>query len=293
MRDCERLLSFLGYSDLTETQPEHTKTVVERELSSALTPLQASFLKDGVLIIENFLTKPLMDAYCQIRERLPKDRQHEDNYYGGWAYPTPFMVYDELRDLALSTQLAQLLKELIGETMGLNLSLTGWQSTQRDFHADQYLNPRGLWSKYLAVWFALDDIDKDAGPFEFVRGSHTWPVLTRDKLFQYLSPEEQASPDWPTFTQDAVARMCKEEIERRGGLIEQFVPKKGTILIWHSNLIHRGSVPKDGNLLRKSLICHYSSVQTRRLIDMPKVLQHKGQGFYFDLPTNGRVRPKL
>lgn len=285
-------LDSVTYDDLTEVQPEHTKTVLERGgHTQELSKNQAKFLRDGYVIVEDFLPARLIEHYCRIREQLPKDLNEKDNYWGGWHYPTPFMVIEELRDMACSSPLSALLKSLVGEPMGLNLSLTGWVSTQRNWHSDNYLNPRGLGSKYLAVWFALDDIRPDSGPFEFISGSHTWPVLTQEKLFSYLTPEERSSPHWPTFTQDRVAKVCEEEIAKRGGKIEQFIPKKGSILIWHSNLVHRGSVPRNPNILRKSLICHYSSVQTRRLLDMPKFLTHKGQGHYFDLAIAGSVKP--
>ena len=34
---------------------------------------------------------------------------------------------------------------------------------------------------YLAVWMALDDIGPETGPFQFIPGSHRWPVLRRDQ----------------------------------------------------------------------------------------------------------------
>lgn len=285
-------LESLSYADLSEAQPEGTKTTLERGgLTQELSKNQEKFLRDGYVIIEDFLPSRLIEHYCRVRETLPKDLNAKDNYWGGWHYPTPFMDHEELRDVACSSALSSLLRSLVGEPMGLNLALTGWVSTQRNWHSDQYLNPRGLWSKYLAVWFALDDIHEGAGPFEMVPGSHLWPVLTQEKLFSRLTEEEKRSPHWPTFTQSHIARVCENEFADRGSVVEKFTPRKGSILIWHSNLIHRGSVPKHEGLLRKSLICHYSSVPTRRMLDMPKVLTHQGQGSYFDLPTTGSVKP--
>src|SRR5690606_30331182 len=105
-------------------------------------------------------------------------------------------------------------------------------------------------------------------PFEFVAGSHLWPCLRRGKLFQYLTPEERQSPDWPTFTQFDVARACEGEMKKRGSKFSRYLPKKGDVLIWHSNLLHRGSPPYNPDRERRALICHYSSILHR--IDMNK-----------------------
>ena len=54
----------------------------------------------------------------------------------------------------------------------MHLNLTGWVSTERNWHQDDYLNP------FINSWYgrlvALDKISADAGPFEYVPGSHKW-----------------------------------------------------------------------------------------------------------------------
>lgn len=288
-------LGILSYADLTEPQDPKTMTHVERGFYHRGDDLysneQFNFLRDGVCRYS--LPSSLVGDYRYYRETaLPKHHSHPSNYWAGWHYPTPFMLHEPLRDLALCRPLINKINHLIGEVMGLNLALTGWVSTQRNWHSDAYLNPKELGSRYLAVWIALDDIDPDSGPFEYVAGSHRWPTLTRDKLFSHLTPEERASPHWPTFTQGQVARMCEEEIKRRDAEVTRFIPTKDECLIWHSNLVHRGSVPKEPSLLRKSLILHYSGVNTRTKIDMPKYKTHKDiDQIYFDLPTDGAVKP--
>ena len=47
--------------------------------------------------------------------------------------------------------------------MLLHLALTGWISTQRDWHQDDYLNPPFVANWYAAVWMALDDISAESG----------------------------------------------------------------------------------------------------------------------------------
>lgn len=282
------------WSDLTEQQPAETFTPVETLASKSqadhMTPLQRQFLEEGVLHLPNFLSPAVMQDYLRVRNELPMERSARDNFWGGWSFPTPYMICDELKQLGLNKALMSTLQHVIGYEMGLHLCLTGWVSTERDFHQDTYLNPPNLWSHYAAVWIALEDIHPDSGPFQYVPGSHTWATLRQQKLFSYLTTEQKSSPHWPTFTQKEVARVCEEEIARRGAAVKTYLPKKGDVLIWHANLVHRGSEPKNRDLLRKSLICHYSAVEKR--VDMPMTKRDPvTNGVYFDLPVAGSVRP--
>ena len=283
MKPLAARLTGLTFDALSAPQPEESTTAIERKPFAELTALQQQWRTDGLVILRNFIPAVLRDAYSAARERiLPKDRTAPDNYWHGWRYAYPYLACEELKELALHRPLTTVLRELIGDEMGLHLTLTGWISTERNFHQDTYLNPSDLWSYYLAAWIALDDIHADSGPFQFVRGSHTWNVLRREKLFSHLTREERESPMWPTFTQEWVSQACEREIERRGARVEEFVPNGGDVLIWHSNLIHRGSVPRNENLVRKSLIAHYSSIERRS--DMHDLRVHTNGSRYFHFP---------
>ncbi len=277
-------LGGVSFGDLSEPQPEDTKTRIERTPMAELSDLQRQWREDGVVVLPNFLPAEMRQAYCEERERmLPRSRIKRDNFWGGWHYPYPYMVSPALKQLALYRPLTEVLREVIGDELGVHLALTGWVSTERNFHQDTYLNPPDLWSHYVAVWMAMDDIHPDSGPFQFVRGSHNWDVLRRDKLLAYLTPEEPAQPGWPSFTQEWVSKACEAEIAKRGATVEEFIPKGGDVLVWHSNLIHRGSQPRNPKLLRKSLICHYSSI-ARRSDFGDCLVKHDNGSHYWSFP---------
>ncbi len=281
MQNQFKLPDGIGWDDLTEAQPELTKTVIETMRPSDLADLQRAFIDDGVVVINSGgFPDDLIDSYCEAREKLPKVRSKKNNFWDGWHHPTPYLDCPAMLNLATFPPLQKILMALIGEPMGLHLALTGWVSTQRNWHQDTYLNPAFLWSKYIAVWFALDDITDDMGPFEFVRGSHKWKALRQDRLFNYMEPELRNDPNWPTVTQKEVARICEAEIDKQGQPVERFIAKKGDVLIWHSNLMHRGSEPKNPLALRKALICHYSSILSR--FDMMNLKRNQENGsLYF------------
>ena len=161
--------------------------------------------------------------------------------------------------------------------MAVNLALTAWVSTTRTWHQDDYLNPPYMNAWYVAVWMALDDIHPDCGVFEFVPGSHCWPLMRGEKIRALLPPEHQVG-NWPWHAEEMVTPVFDAKIAETSLPIRQFLAKKGDVLIWHGRLAHRGALPKVKDTLRPSLIAHYSSIVHRT--EMPLHRRHKDWGYY-------------
>jgi hypothetical protein len=201
---------------------------------------------------------------------------------GGWPDCTPYMRHPGILD-ALAP-LAGRLESMFGEPMGVHLNLTGWVSTQRDWHQDGYLNPDTTQDYYAAVWLALDDIHADAGPFQWVPGSHrTHDPIRQDAMLDALGVSP-ADHTWPKQSERILTPMF--EAMYPGGVeahAVDYLPRTGDALIWHARTLHRGSPPKDRDRLRPALIAHFSGIHHRP--DMPPAVQHPAGGWYF--PING------
>ncbi|MCB8873715.1 phytanoyl-CoA dioxygenase family protein [Acidisoma silvae] len=252
--------------------------------TTLLTPEQLSWRQDGVVELKGFLPDDLVDAYSAVRSKLD---------HVGWLYATPYLDVPEMRDLALYPPLMAVMESLIGEPLMLHLALTGWISSGRTWHQDDYLNPPHVASWYIAIWIALDDIHPDSGPFEYLPGSHHWPLLRRDLVMAHLTDEELQRKEkltghnsWEKYAERFVTPAVDRKIEESGLPIRRFLGKKGDVLIWHGALMHRGSVANISHMPRKSLITHYSGVNHRH--DMPNRAQHEGGGTYvlFDRPAS-------
>ena len=250
---------------------------------AALTPEQLEWRRDGVVTLRGFLPEPLIDAYVARRAR------NDDP--GGWSLPTPYMHVAELRELALYPPLMAVMEGLIGEPLLLHLALTGWRSTQRAWHQDDYLNPPFVSSWYAAVWMALGDVGPECGPFEYLPGSHRWPLMRLEKVKSYLTGEELArrepksgNNEWPKYAERYVTPAVEAQIAATGLPMRQFLAKKGDVLIWHGRLMHQGSLPADPHAERRSLITHYSGVNHRP--DMARRARSATGGEYalFDHP---------
>lgn len=239
---------------------------------------QVEWSANGFLILRNFIPAYLIDAYVA--------RYEADNGKGaqvGYKSNTPYMQVDEIKDLALYAPLMEILAGLIGESMGMSLNLCNWVSTERNWHQDDYLNPPEVNGHYLACWFALDDIPPDSGVFEFVPGSHRWPVMRGEKVRALLEPHERNDPNWPRTAERFLDEVFESEIEKRAAQVYNWSDaKKGDVLIWHSWLAHRGTKPKQPGLLRKSLIAHYSGINHRPDMQKPLLWENgESKGYYF------------
>lgn len=260
------------YDEISEELSEEEKLPLFRgnpykgpnALTQQPTLLQDEWRRDGYVILRDFIDHEAIRQYCM--------RWRFDNK--SWQPNTPYMHVEEIKDLCLPRKLMDVLASLVGSEVAMNLNLTNWVSTERNLHQDDYLNPRHVNNNYAAVWFALDDIHPDSGPFEHFPGTHLWPSIRQERLFQFYEPHVATRPEWPQLTEPIVVRAIEDKLKAEGLTSEFFVPAKaGDCLIWSGTLIHRGSVPRVRGLERRALICHYSSIRHR--LDMPHVGQHK------------------
>jgi Phytanoyl-CoA dioxygenase (PhyH) len=271
------------YSAIDPAERPYLDRQLSRKEYQALDDQQRFWYDNGYLVLPGFMPDALIDAYCKVRETLDRP--------GGWG-PVPYLYYDEIKDFCLYPPLRHVLEKLLGDKVILHLNLTGWVSTSRNWHQDEYLNEECVKGSYLAVWTALDTIDPNSGPFEFFPGSHKWRVLNqkkiRDKLPEFEAAQRGQPGDqghWASYSQDFVSQASEVYAKSMGGQVKQFLGKRGDVLIWHSCLLHRGSEPKVPGTLRKSLIAHYSGQKNRTDFPANETLTHAPSGgLYQDFP---------
>lgn len=238
----------------------------------------ADWERDGVLHLPGLIPSGVIDAYVEARLKLLRGTP---KWRTGWNDPTPYLRVPTMLALACYRPLTKAIYPLIGREPGLHLCLTGFQSTERAWHQDRYLNPESVGERYIAAWIALDDVHEDAGPFQYIPGSHRWPVIEREKVWAGMRARGQdpGKPTWPSDSERWVGDACVEEILRNGAEAKSFLGKRGDVLLWHASLIHRGSRPANPVLERRALIAHYSGVDARP--DMPNIRQLDNGSSYF------------
>lgn len=195
---------------------------------------------------------------------------------GGWPDTCPYMRHPEILDLV--APLAGTLDELIGEPAGMHLNLTGWVSTERDWHQDSYLNEPEVGDHYAAVWIALGDVHPDSGPFQYVPGSHRWPQVTRELIGRHLDIDD---PTWPKQSERILSPLFADAIAEVGVQPVTYLPERGDVLIWHGRLLHRGSLARRPGMHRPGFIAHFSGIHHRPR--MPAAVEYRGGGWYFPI----------
>jgi hypothetical protein len=273
------------FSDISEQYPENLSALLDQNSVQLknLTEDQRHWRDRGYIIKRNFIPHSLIDEYLELRRRLD---------LGDSLFPDchPHLYSSAIRDMCCSRELHYLLVDLIGEEMGLHFSLNGFKSSERGWHQDDYLNPGDSMARYLAIWMAMGDIHPDSGPFEFIPGSHKWPCLTRKKVWSLVVPELRSEErfDWCYAAEYPVNRSVENYMTEQGVPPLRFDAKKGDILIWHSKLMHRGSIPKNPFLSRPSLISHYSPIRTRRDIG-GEITRHGNGGYFWEFSATGEA----
>ena len=263
----------LTLEDLTEpSPPDEELAPLDRSDASPADELQEHWREHGWILLPSLLPDELLDAYVQAWLKVNNVRTGKSR----WP-ECAYMHLPAVMDLCLYEPLVDALGPLVGGKVGLHLCLTGWRSTTRDWHQDDYLNPPAVNSWYAAAWIALADIHPDAGPFQYIDGSHRWPRLRRHKVLRALDLDA-SDPAWPSKTERYLTKLVEHEIERRGATPTTADLRKGDVLIWHGCLYHRGTRPRNPTLERRVCIAHYSAVQKRW--DMQPWEPH-GDGFYF------------
>lgn len=259
----------IGFDDLSEMPaPRHLPPLDRPGVDlSTLSADQRSWVRNGVVIKKKFIPDDLLDPYIARREAY---RPGTREYTEGWPQPNCYEGLPELRRVALYTPLMTLLEDLVGEPMLFHLALTCFVTSNRGWHQDDYLNPEFINTWYAAVWIALDTIVPESGPFEYVEGSHRWPLMRGSKVKRFLTREELERKEeisqlnqWPKYAERFVNPAIDRKIETEGLPIVSYLPEKGDVMIWHSRLMHRGAVAKIHNTPRKSLITHYSGINHR------------------------------
>ena len=257
--------------------PQHVMQPTSRNgtHSPDLTRLQRDWIRNGAVILRNFVPEDKIQAYFKLRDRLNLGRAQ---FSRDWA----FLDHPELADMVANPKLAETLKHITGEDMGIGFVLSGLHSSQRGWHQDDYLNTEELKGRYLAVWIALEDLDESAGSFEYIPGSHRWLCLRRKKTTKFLDNRidwDAFHPRWAIYAEPFINSIAERNILEKDAMTQRFYAKKGDVLIWHGCTYHRGRTP-ESDKPRHSLIGHYSSVDIQlKLADVYKgVIQHGGNG---------------
>lgn len=131
----------IPFADLVEFPEEALLPPLDRSNvdENTFSADQRAWRRHGVVIKRGFLPDTLLDPY--IARRAAYRRPGAADNLRGWPFGFACMIVPEMRDVALYPPLMDLLRNLVGEEMIFHLTLTRWDTTGRQWHQDDYLNP--------------------------------------------------------------------------------------------------------------------------------------------------------
>ena len=160
--------------------------------------------------------------------------------------------YPAVRELWLHPTIMRMLSLIFGEPAKPCQSLTYVFGSEQQYHQDTiHLTPFPA-GRMCGVWTALEDVAPDSGELIVYPGSHR----ERRVYMQDAGVAKVRNEDWTEFG-EKVAPIWEGMLVNGGYRREVYRPKAGTVLIWHENLMHAGSVRQERSRSRRSIVGHY------------------------------------
>lgn len=233
-----------------------------------------NFVKYGYIVFENAIEEHEIDAFNSFTEQLWANRpsdirvqtgngEYKDISQVGERQPLVKLLdlYAKSphgRKLSFNSKVTNFLRYIFEEDVLAFQSLTFQVGSTQACHKDgsYVVVERPL--EFAASWIALEDVHKDSGELEYYPQSHRFI----DKDFpggrMHWNPSLDGHPVHDEFLSD-IHRNAKNS----GIQLEKFLPKKGTVFIWHPGLAHGGAQIKNDKLTRKSYVTHYCPISNK------------------------------
>jgi hypothetical protein len=250
-------------------RPDASAAIERRLAAGEIARSQAVWLekwvRDGYAVFPQILPPELAEAINADVEvlhaahrHLPLDelkKRFENVYVHSAAVRAALMLPDLLArlDLILGT------RALPHQTLNLPVS------SQQAAHSDQILMTTHPLGYTLAAWFALEDIQADSGPLVIYPGSHRLPHLSAREVGIPRGVSEQ---ECARIYDQRYYALVEREIRRHGFEPVPFLPRRGDVLVWHSNLLHGAQRITRTGATRRSLVAHYFGAGVEHYSDL-------------------------
>jgi hypothetical protein len=219
-------------------------TAPERELLRA-------FVEDGYVVLPMTLEESLLGQLD--RELADAVARKVDGYEFGTSQRIVNLHqrYAGVKALWRHPQILRYLELIFEAPPRPCQTLTYVFGSEQDPHQDTiHLTP--FPAGYMCgVWVALEDVRPDSGELEVFPGSHRLP-----RVYMSAAGCAKVEDDWTEFSGKVVARY-RAMLAEGGFARVSYRPKRGTVLVWHENLLHGGGKRIDPSLTRRSIVSHY------------------------------------
>lgn len=246
------------------------------------------FKENGFVVLEKAIEDELLDKYIESwnRDNSAKFDQHGNNF--GWSTEFEYLNHSEVMDIMCHPVINQFFTDL-QIAVALHRVDTWGTSSEKPWHQDSTFTNPNAYNNYIGAWVAAENVHEQAGPFQLIPKSHKWEFDKHSVYFGENSGEIIDGRWVNTYLQKEIESHSDQEPFT-------FLGKKGDVLIWHGNLLHRALIPTDKTIMRRAVIGHYTNTfhceeakdedyfsAMLALLANPKTKQWGKGCYYFDL----------
>lgn len=239
----------------------------------------ANFIQNGFVVLRPGHDEALLDRAVEDVETLwarrPDDLLGAHGSQNG-GRPQPVSLFPEefrtqpgcrlldahshsqsLAKLVADAHVMSFIEMMMEEEPVATQSLYFSYGSNQSLHRDPWFVVTTPIANLFASWLALEDVTAKAGPLRYVPGSHRLPyspLNTGDIVFHDPSVRQDE--------REAHIHKMHEGIRDSGLVVEEFLPQKGEVLIWHSSLVHGGAPVSDSAASRNSFVVHYDAMSS-------------------------------
>ena len=178
--------------------------------------------------------------------RRARMREHSDWRIHGFHY-----LNAPARRLYASPRLLALATRLFGRQARPFAAINFMKGSRQHLHQDMGVFHIYPWNWLIGAWIACEDIRADAGPLVFYPGSHRadfFPGFTDYPQTNLRTADEALAAAYQEYVDEVAGRYPRQE----------FLPRKGQVLLWHGMLVHGGAPVARPGTSRKSMVIHYT-----------------------------------
>jgi len=215
-------------------------------------------IEKGYTVIDLSEFNSVFDSISKEIELLVKTNEVKKNpdYYHYNDSPRVIEAWKRINDISKIANEAKIINFLyiLYQKKPIPFSTINFiKSTEQPLHSD-YIHFSSIPERYLAgCWFALEDINIDAGPLQLVPKSHKLPIVTLKDLGASVPKNLIHLKKNNTLYEDYV----KAQIKDLDMVVDSPKLKKGDCLVWAANVLHGAPKIKNNSLTRKSMVIHY------------------------------------
>lgn len=233
--------------------------LADNRIDEADAQLCHNWIEDGCVVVRGlFDARTLDNAWKDYERAIANSRvvpqaSCKVNGLPGRNLNTHFQV-KKIAGLLKDTRITRIVSMLIGAKCLPFQTITGHNGSQQLEHSDAIHMTTYPMDYLVAAWVAMENIDSQAGPLVYYPGSHRLPHFFSAEAD--ISVNEFAQNGYAAYRQKYEPQI-QQMIRAHNLKPKYFLPQKGDVLLWHSNLIHGGSPRQNLNLSRRALVCHY------------------------------------